>query len=366
MHKKKLIVVFILLLTILCWFPLKFAFLFGFRALGKAIKSNERVVFVRRSDLESEPGVRVLDANNQFFQVIRMGSDHIDVKWQKTKINLNEPRCRVKKLPSDLVYVTARINGKQYPLLIDSGCEVGLVVNDMVVIDNKLEIFPFETKDSTFDGCCHLDKIEIGDMTITAPPCLYTLNHYETRVLGRTLWKQRQIILGLELLRRFSYVLIDNISSEVEFSTQNSFQVDTVEMWDRYDMSVEEAAENAKDIIIRIPIAGEITTAKLDTGTSWTLAMTKDIWDDYSRKLQVLKESRERAQFFYGLKDVRKVTVSELSIGDKLMTDAPISILADSTFKESFILIGIGYFKDTIIVIDFERGLVWVRKPQPL
>jgi len=211
-----------------------------------------------------------------------------------------------------------------------------------------------------------LDKIEIGDVTITAPPCLYTLNHYETRVLGRTLWKQRQAILGLELLRRFSYFLIDNISSEVEFGTQNSFQVDAVEMWDRYDMFVEEAAENAKDIIIRIPIAGEITEAKLDTGTSWTLAMTEHIWDDYSTKLQVLKESKEQAQFFYGLKNVRKITVSKFSIGDKSMVDAPIIILDNSVFKESFILIGIGYFKDTIVVIDFERSLVWVRKPQSL
>jgi hypothetical protein len=203
-------------------------------------------------------------------------------------------------------------------------------------------------------------------MTITDPPCLYTLNHYETRVLGQTLWKQRQVILGLELQRRFSYLLIDNISSEVEFSTQNSFQVDTVDMWDRYDMSIEETAENAKDIIIRIPIAGEMTKAKLDTGTSWTLAMTENMWDDYSTRLQVLKESRERAEFFYGLKKVRKITVAELSIGNKSITDASISILDNSVFKESLILVGIGYFEDTIVVIDFERSLVWVRKPQPL
>jgi hypothetical protein len=131
-------------------------------------------------------------------------------------------------------------------------------------------------------------------------------------------------------------------------------------------MSVEATAKNSKAIVIHIPIAGEMTEARLDTGTNWSLAMTEDAWYKYSTKFQVLKESRERAQFFHGLKDVRKITVSEFSIGDKSMTDASILVLDDSIFKESFILIGMDYFKDTIVVIDFERGLLWVRKPQPL
>jgi hypothetical protein len=366
MRKKTFILVFILLFCVLFLLSFHFIFSSGFKALGKAIRSRVHVVFVTNSDLESEPGVRVLDANNQFFQVLSLEPHHIDIKWEKAKINLKEPRCRVKKLDSDLVHVTVRLNDKQYPLLIDSGNKVGLVVNDMVIIDNGLEIFPFNIKGSTFDGCCHVDKIEIGDMTITDPPCLYTLNHFEKRLFGRTLWKQRQIILGLELLRKFSYVLIDNISSQVEFARQDSFQVDTAGMWDRYDMSVEETEGDAVDIIIHIPIAGKLTKAILDTGTSWTLAMTEDVWKDYSTKLQILKESQERAQFFYGWKEVRKITVSEFSIGNKPMRDASIFIVGDSVFKESFTLIGMGYFKDAVVVIDFEHSLLWVRKPQSL
>jgi len=364
--RKKNFIVFILLFCVLLLLSFHFFFSFGFKSLEKAIRSRVRVVFVKGSNLESEPGVRVLDADNQFFKVESLKPDHIDIKWDKARINLEEPRCRVKKLDSDLVHVTARLNDNQYPLLIDSGNKVGLVVNDMIIIDNKLEIFPFNIQDSTFDGCCHVDKIEIGDMTITDPPCLYTLNHFEKRLFGRTVWKQRQMILGLELLRKFSYVLIDNISSQVEFATQDSFQADTTEMWDRYDMTVEETEGDAVDIIIHIPIAGELAKVILDTGTSWTLAMTENIWNDYSTKLQVLKESQERAQFFYGEKDVKKITVSEFSIGNKSMRNASIFIIDDSVFKENITLIGMGYFKDTIAVIDFEHGLLWVRKPQSL
>jgi hypothetical protein len=364
MRKKTLIIVSVSTLAVLCWLSFQIAFFLGFKTLVKAIESSERVIFVTRSNLELEPGVRVLDANNQYFQVTRMEPNRIDVNWKGTEINLKEPRCRMKKLDSDLVHVTALLNDKQYALLIDSGCNAGLVVNDMIILDNEMEIFPFKTKDPTFAGCCHLDKIEIGDMTISNPPCLYTLNHYEKRVLGRTKWKERQIILGLGLLCRFHYILIDNIRSEVEFSLWESFKADTVEMWQCYDMSVETTEKNAKYILIHIPVAGEMTEARLDTGTSSSLAMPEDIWDDYSTKFQVLKESRERARFFYGWKDVGKITVSELSLGDKSVKEASISILDNSTFKESFILIGMGYFKDTIVVMDFEHGLLWVRKPQ--
>ena len=366
MRKKTLIIVSVSTLAVLWWVSFNLAVFCGFYALGKVVKSGERVVFVRRSNLESEPGVRVLDANNRYFQVTRMDPNRIDVRWKGTEIYLKEPKCRLKKLDSNLVHVTARLNDRQYPLLIDSGLSPALVVNDMVVIDNKLEIFPFETEEPTIAGCCHLDKIEIGDLTISTPVCLYTLNHYETRKLGRTQWKEREIILGLDLLCKFRYFLVDNIHSEVEFSIRESFQPDNIEMWQCYNMSVETTAKNAKAIIIRIPIAGEMTEARLDTGTSWGLAMTENAWGEYSTKFQILKESRERARFFYGWKDVRKITVSEFSIGDKSMTDASILILDDSVFKESFILIGMDYFKNTVVVIDFEHNLLWVRKPQPL
>lgn len=366
MRKKTFILVSLLTLVVLWWVCIQFAFVLGSGALKRAIKSTERVVFVTSSNLESEPGVRVLDANNPFFKVLRMEPNRVDVKWENTRIELEEAGCRLKKLDGPLIHVMSRLNNRQCPMVIDSGCSVDLVVNDMVVKDNQLEIFPFEFPDSTSAGFCRVDKIEIGNMMITNPPCMYTLNHYEKRVLGRTKWKQRQILLGLGLLRKFRYFLIDDISSEVEFSMRDSFQANTIEMWECYDMSIERTVKNDNKTVIHIPIAGEMTKARLDTGTSWSLAMTENIWDEYSTKLQVLKESREQARFFHGWNDIKKITVKELSIGHKSMRDASIVVLNDSVFGEDFILIGIDYFKDTVVVIDFERNLLWVRKPEPL
>jgi hypothetical protein len=365
MRKRTFFISIILAVIVLYWASFVFSLFTGYRLIEWAVNSTERVIFVENADLESAPGVRVLDANNPLFQVLRMDSNRIDVKWKQTIINLEEPRCRVKKLDSELVHVTAQLNDKQYPLLIDSGCGVELVVNDMIVIDNNLEIFPFETADSTFAGFCRVHKIEIGDMTITTPPCLYTLNHYEKRVLGRTKWKQRQIIVGLGLLCKFRYFLIDNISSEVEFGMRKSFAPDPDESWLKYPMSLETDEKNMRQVVVEIPIAGRVRRVAFDTGASNNLLMAQSIWEKFSGELEVVEASQGRIRMFYGWEQAEMNTVGELDIGERTLSNAAIAVLSDESKKGSgFFLLGMGCFKDTVIVLDFERNLLWVRKPQ--
>ena len=366
MQTKTFFVISLLTLAVLWWVCLQFIFVFGPEAVKRAIQSTERVVFVTSSNLESEPGIRVLDANNPFFEVLRQEPNRIDVKWEDTKIESEEATCRLKKSDGPLVRVMARLNGRQYPMVIDSGCGLNLVVNDVVVKEHQLEIFPFEFPDSTLAGFCRVDKLEIGNMTISNPPCAYTLNHYEKRVLGRTKWKERQILFGLGLLHRFRYFLIDNVASEVEFGMRESFQADPLYMWGQYRMSIETTKRNARNLMIHTTIAGEETKARLDTGTNWSLALSQNVWSKLSTELHVLNESRGQARFFHGWNDINTITVAELSVGDKCMTNTPIVVLNDTVFGENFILIGMDYFKDTVIVIDFEHSLLWVRKPEPL
>ena len=366
MRKKEVAIISLGAFAALCWtlIVILCAFFTGYRAFKWAVKSTERVVFVTSSNLESEPGVRILDANNPYFKVLRMEPNRVDVKWAKSSIEMKIASCRLKKFDSPLVHIMARLNEKEYPVVIDSGCPVDLVVNDMIIKDNKLEIFPFESTNSALAGFCHVEKIQIGDLTITNPTCSYTLNHYEKRVLGRTKWKRRQILFGLGLMHKFRYFLIDNVTPEVEFSLHDSFKAEPVEMWRHYHMSVEKTEKNTKKLMIHITIAGEEIKANLDTGTEWCLAMSQSAWNKLSTKFHVLKESKDRARFFNGWKDIKKITVKQLSIGDKSLTDASIVVFNDSLFGENFIIIGMDYFKDTVVVIDFQRNLVWVLKSQ--
>jgi len=366
MRKQTLIIVSVSTLAVLWWVSFNLAVLLGFRIFRQVIEPNERIVFVTNSNLETEPGIRVLDANNPTFKVLSMEPHRVDVKWENTRIKLKEATCRLKKLDGSLVYVTGRLNDRQYPIIIDTGCGFELVVNDMIVKDNQLEIFPFEYQQGTLAGLCSVEKIEIGEMTITTPPCLYTLNHYEKRVFGRTKWKQRQILFGLGLLHRFRYFLIDNVASQVELSMSESFRADPAQTWQQYPLSVEKSKTNAKKLMVRIIIAGQEAKATLDTGTNWSLTVSQSVWSTLETKLHVLSESRGQAQFFNGWNDINTITVKELNVGEKCMVQTTIVVLADSIFGEDCVIIGMDYFKDTIVVIDFEHNLLWVRKPESL
>ncbi|HUV65651.1 MAG TPA: hypothetical protein VMW24_17275 [Sedimentisphaerales bacterium] len=355
MRKKTFIVISLWAVAALCW-----AFVF-------ALRYTNRTVFVHTVDLESMPGIRVLDANNATFQILRMKPNRVEIKWKESSINLKESKCRVKKLDYQSVHVMAGFNNKQYRMAIDSGYYGEVLVNDVFVIENDLKIYPLETGDLFVAGLCHVDKIEIGDMTITTPLCFYKLNHYEWRVLGLTIWKQRQIIFGVQLMRQFRYVLIDNIAAEVEFSKQESFEADPVETWRHYQMSIENDKKNIARLMIEIPIAGEKTKIMFDTGHNSTLVMAENKWKKLSTKLHVVEETNDRAQMPYGWNDIKRITVRELCIGKKNISEASIDVFNDDNkYGPDFFLLGMECFKDTVIVLDFEHNLLWVRKPHSL
>jgi hypothetical protein len=73
MRKKTIAIISLGAFAALCWTFIIFfsAFITGYRVFKWAAKSTERVVFVEKANLESEPGISVLDSNNPFFKVIR-------------------------------------------------------------------------------------------------------------------------------------------------------------------------------------------------------------------------------------------------------------------------------------------------------
>lgn len=368
MRKRTFFITVALTVLVLYWALLIYSLFTGHNLIEWAINSTERTVFVESANLEDLRGIKVLDANNPFFQILRMEPNRVDVVWKEAnRIDLQESICRVQKLNSQLAHVMAEINNKQYPVAIDSGFSEHLMVNDVVIIENQFEIFPFEHKTTDSAGFCHLEKVQIGDMTITNPPCLYTLGHYEKRLLGRTKWKQSQIIFGLALMRHFRYVLVDNISSIVEFGMGKSFAPDPNESWLKYPMALETDEKNMRRIMVEIPIAGRVRQVAFDTGASNNLLVSQSIWKKFSEVLEVVGTSENRIRMIYGWEEVSINTVGELGIGERVVSNATVAVLSNGSKKgPDFFLLGMGYFKDTAIVLDFENNLLWIRRADNL
>ncbi len=344
------------IITILC------LFLTGSSPLELAIKSTEHTVFVKNTMLESTPGIEILDANNSSFVILRNEPNRLDVGWKETNIFLQESKCRVKKLDSPILQVMAEFNNKQYPVVIDSGFGMYLMVNDIVVIENELKIFPVITNQPVFAGLCSVENIKIGDMTISNPQCFYMHGHYEKHVLGKTKWKQSKIIFGLEMMRQFRCIQIDNVISEIEFS-MDSFESEPNETWQEYQMSLEKDEHNNLRALIEIPIEGEVTKIMLDTGAGGYFLLSQNKWAEFSKKLNIIEQTSGQAQMVHGWEDIQDITVEEIILVENNIKNAHLHIFNnESIYGPDFFMLGMECFKDTVIVLDFEHNLFWVKQ----
>ena len=328
--------------------------------------SYGRTVFVENANLESMPGIEILDANNIYFQVVETEPNRFDIDYKKdSNLYTKKSRCRVKMFRGQSNYINVKLNNKEYPALIDTGFPEYFMINDVIIIENKLKILPFKLKPHV-DGFSWMDEVQIGSMRITDIFSYYQLGHYEKQLFGKTMLKQGYFFLGLKFLRRFKYILFDNINSEVEFSPV-SFRAEPNEQWKQYKMSFEKYYDNLTRTMVEIPIAGDSAKIMLDTGAGISLLMSQSKWEKFSEKVDVIKEANARIQAVHGLDDVNEIIVEELIVGEKRIPDAPIHIFSDdSLLGPDYFILGIGCFKDTVIVLDFEHNLLWIKRTTAL
>ncbi|MHC4536205.1 MAG: hypothetical protein ACYS6K_19820 [Planctomycetota bacterium] len=354
MRKKTVAIISLVTFTALCW------------AFILAVKWTDKMVYVYAHDFESSPGVRLMDPNHVIFEIISQGTNRVNVKWDKTEIH-HQGRCRVKmREESPNVQVLAQVNdGKIYPLVIDSGATKYLACTDSLVLDAGLEIYPIYELGKNIGGLCHLNQLKIGTLTIVHPACEYWLSHYERHVLGQTIWKEKKLNLGLNLMREFSYILFDNVTREVEFATNNPFNPQDSNQWHQYPISIERNEKQYARLIVDIPLAGQTQRIEFDTGAAPGLILTENIWAKFSSDLQIHRKEKDQLRTpLSGWLPCRKVTVEQIALGNISINDARIYVIADDNpFGKDEFTLGIGFFRETVVVLDFERNLLWVRNP---
>ena len=354
MRKKTIAIIFLATFSASCW------------AFMLAMKWTDKTVYVYAHDFESSPGVRLMDPNHVIFEIISQESNRVNVKWDKTEIH-HTGRCRVKmREESPNVQVLAQVNdGKTYPLVIDSGATKYLACTDSLVLDAGLEIFPIDELGKNIGGLCHLDQLKIGALTIVHPACEYWLAHYERHVLGQTIWKEKKLNLGLNLMKEFSYILFDNVTREVEFTTNNSFNPQDSNQWHQYPISIERNDKQYARLMVDIPLVGQIQRIEFDTGAAPGLILTESTWAKISSGLNIRYQEKGQLRTpLSGWLPCRMITVEQLALGNISINDARIHIIADDNpFGKDEFTLGIGFFRKTVIVLDFERKILWVRNP---
>lgn len=257
-------------------------------------------------------------------------------------------------------------NGMKYPVILDTGASVALFINDIHIMENKLTISPFKhlSDDEVGWGMCHMPELNIGQLTLVDWPCYYREQHMETQLLGIPLAKDKAVIAGLAALRRFKYIAFDSIEKEVELSSNEAFKPEQSDLWTQYSFSIEEDLGGNVFLLVKIPVAGKEVELQLDTGSGRGLAINQELWEQMCKNIRYIRLRKGSDLYPYiGLLSCKHGIVPELEVGNITVRNAKISVFPDDSpivYQYSGML-GMQYFQDTVMVLDFERDLMWVR-----
>ncbi len=258
-------------------------------------------------------------------------------------------------------------NGKKYPVVLDTGASIGLFVNDIHIKENKLPIHPLKSyNDSVGWGMCYLPELHIGQVTLVNWPCFYQEQHTEVQLLGLPLSKDKAAIAGLQALRRFKYIAFDSVREEVEFSLGKIFEPERSDSWAKYSFAIEEDLGGNTFLFVNIPVAKEEIELQLDTGSGRGLAIAEELWEKMRKKTQPVKLKKGRDLYPYiGWLLCKRGVIPELELGNRTIRDAKISVFPNDSpiVDECSGLLGMQYFQDTVMVLDFERNMMWVKAP---
>lgn len=330
------------------------------------------VRLVSEENLKDNPNVRLIESDERAV-VLKFEKDGerkiISVIYTGRSVELEKP-CRVRYEGFywdflDLIAVPARLpNGKIYTAWIDTGYGGSVMTNGITIIENDLAICPLgQNLRKEFVGICHLPRLEIGQAIIINPPCKYLQIHWQWDVLGLHLWKQKGVVVGLKLLRRFSYVSFDNINKEMELSLEEPFEPKQANKWQSYPLKIEKDESGDSRLMVDIPVGGENLHIMFDTCGRYGMVVGPELCKKISAKGGKVKVRKSRlATGFLGWVECRRAKVAQLDVAGTEIKNAEVIILdKDSPYLAGEGYISMKYFEKSVVVLDFERNLMWIK-----
>ena len=262
-----------------------------------------------------------------------------------------------------------------YPVVLDTGASQPVFVNISHVMENNLAILPLEDKSSNANGhslgLCDLSRIKIGNATLADWPCLYLEQSTRSGLFSLSIANSNSldntVIVGMPILREFKYLIFDNIAKEVEFSYNELFNPEDANQWQEYTIDIEEDFHGNVFLFVNITIASEQVVLQLDTGSGKGLAITEELYRRLKPVFNRVKLKNGKDFYPYiGQLRCKKGTIDVLEFANRSIKNADISVFPDDSLllQESQGLVGMQYFHDTTVVLDFERNLLWVKKLQ--
>lgn len=312
-------------------------------------------------------------SNVSLAEIAKISDTKQNLYWQFDGQPKQAGTFRVKYHPAygtrRCVVVEGSIAGskKKYPVVLDTGASQGVFVNDIHVFENKLPIYPVKLTESNSKDCslglCYVPELRIGQLALTSFQCWYLQRHLELEFFGLPIAKDDSIIVGLTALREFNCIVVDGMNREVEFIRDHVFEPGQESLWSKYPLSIEEECGNAF-LFVLIPVAGELLKVQFDTGSGNGLAISEELWEKISHRIQntTLKDGSDLYPYI-GRLPCKKGVIEHLQVGDRLIPNANISVFPAGSplLRDCDAILGMQFFQDSVIVIDFRNLILWIK-----
>jgi hypothetical protein len=303
-------------------------------------------------------------------------NDTIPDSWWEIEGRIEQEKlCRVKfhNLYNRNFYmvVEGRVGhtSKKYPVILDTGASQSIIVEEAHISAHNLPTYSADndivnSSGKSF-GLCYLPELNIGEITLSNLPGLYLKRKSSFNPLKLLAPRKKIVIVGLQTLMKFKYIMFDNPQKEVELSKKQLFRPKNRSLWTRYSFEIERDLGGNAFLFITVPIAGEEITLQLDTGNGRGLAIKEELWGKLSDSLGHIKLTKNKDLYPYiGNLACKRGVIPRFKVADLTVRDAKISVFPDDSplVEDCEGLLGMQCFQDTTIVLDFERNLMWIKK----
>lgn len=155
----------------------------------------------------------------------------------------------------------------------------------------------------------------------------------------------------------------DNVKQQVVFNPEDAFKPDDSSQWVNLPFVIENRGK--RRMMIDISLAGSTVYVEFDTGSINSLILQNATWQRLKDGLEVRGGADEKLRTNqYGDLPCRRYVLPELHIRQTTLRNVRADILPDdSPFARNIEgIIGLACFKKTIVVLDFKKNLLWLRK----
>jgi hypothetical protein len=254
------------------------------------------------------------------------------------------------------------LDGRKYPVVVDTGASQPLLVKQVHVRQNNLRVQPLNTTgpDGRKISLCYLPELDLASIRLIDWPCLQLAS--QSAGFGV---RGDFVIVGLPVLREFKYIVFDNILGQIEFSRDKVFKPDEADSWAQFPIWLEEDFSGNVFLFARMVIGNQEMELQLDTGSGRGLAISEELWEQMPPDAKQVRLKRAKELYPYiGNLSCRRGTVAELALGDRKIHNVPVSVFADDSplVEDCGGLMGMQLFRETVMVLDLENELMWVKQ----